>query len=169
MAARARKSLDQQLIGRGNDRALALHVDPFTHLLGQLRLQSWIVDHAAHARGQKRRERKLAAIVGGNFRGLLAARADDERVVFTQADKSQDLTGEQEGVARRQALDEIFLDLPKPPARNSAALKQAYVQHFAFDDCADIHAMGLGGSRVAGAPEFGFLILHDAAIAVIDA
>ena len=70
----------------------------------------------------------------------------------------QDFAGEHEGVARRQRLDEIFLDLAEqPPAARhdragGARAHQPHLQHVGFDDGADIHAVALRDARMGDAP-----------------
>ncbi len=46
-------------------------------------------------------------------------------------------------------------------------MRQPHVEHFGFDDGADIHAMLLRNRGIACAPEIGVRVLHDAAIAVV--
>ena len=43
-------------------------------------------------------------------------RAHHQRIGLVHADQAQHFAGKQKGVARREPFDEIFLDLPEPPA-----------------------------------------------------
>ena len=69
----------------------------------------------------------------------------------------QDFAGEHEGVARRQHLDEIFLDFAEQPAAARDHLRRArahqpHLQHVGLDDGADIHAVALRDHRMRDAP-----------------
>ena len=114
----------------------------------------------AHALGEVRGERKLAARVGGD-RGIGIAGARDERLGLLQALEAQHLAGEDEGVAERQLLDEVLLVISpstRPPASGRAcrlggtrAADQADLDHRRLDDGADVHAILLGEARSATA------------------
>ena len=92
-----------------------LDLEPFAHLFGQARASVRLGQHGAHAGGEISRERKFAAFIGRYFRiGRVGARDID--LVLDQRLVSEDFAGEHEGVAGRQRLDEIFLDLAEQPA-----------------------------------------------------
>ncbi len=109
------KRLDQQIVSARQDRARALLLQPVAHLFGQMLPACRARQHRAHAFGEIGRERKLAAHVGGNFRRI-ALRAPNQRLVLGNALQGQYLAAEQERVAGRQRLDEIFLDLAEHAA-----------------------------------------------------
>ena len=90
------------------------------HLVRQRAPRSRSASIAAHAVGEIGRERKLAALIGRHL-GILGRRARDVDLVLDQRLVFQDLAGEHEGVARRQRLDEIFLDLAEHPARRAGS------------------------------------------------
>ena len=66
--------------------------------------------HEPHAVGQIGRERELAACIGRHL-GVGRVGAGDDGVHLAQALEAQHLAGEDERVARRELLDEVFLDL----------------------------------------------------------
>ena len=86
---------------------------------GSARQCAAVGEDRAHAGGEIGRERELAALVGRHLR-IGGGRARDIGLVLDQRLVFQDFAGEDEGVARRQRLDEIFLDLAEQPpaARN---------------------------------------------------
>ncbi len=122
-------------------------------------------EHGAHALGQMRRERELAAFVGGDGRvGIVCA--GDEGVGVLQPLEAQHLAGEDEGVAGPELLDEVFLELAQHAAADQrarrarllpgrAAPDQAHLDHRRLDDGAGVHAVLLGEARMgrgAGVP-----------------
>ena len=104
---------------------------------------------------------------------VLRRRARDIDLVLDQRLVAQDLAGEHEGVARRQRLDEIFLDLAEQAAaaRRSTGLERArahqpHLEHVGLDDGADIHAVALRDLRIGDAPA-AVLVLPDLGEALI--
>ncbi len=77
-----------------------------------------IGQHAAHLVGEIGRERELAAGIDRHL-GVEPGAVGDEALVLADALEAQHLAGEQEGVAGRQRLEEILLDLAehRPAAR----------------------------------------------------
>ena len=72
--------------------------------------------------------------------------------------EAQDEAGEEEGVARRQRLDEIFLDAAEhtaaaPGKAGAAIARDADVEERRLDDGADVEAILLGDARVGDAPK----------------
>src|SRR5690606_6026324 len=95
-----------------------LHLDPVAHLPRQRLLALRIVQHVPDTVGEEGRERKLSPCIGWNFRVLLIARPNHQRIRSLYADEPQDFAGEEERIAGRQAFDKIFLDLPETAARD---------------------------------------------------
>ncbi len=152
----ARERLDQQVAPARQQRAPLLDFQPFAHLVGQRAPLGVIGKDVAHAVGQIRRQRELAALIGGHFR-IFRGRARDIGLILDERFVSQHLAGEHEGVARRQRLDEILLDLSKqPPAAwqglGGARAHEPHLDHVGLDDGADIHAVALGNHGVGDAP-----------------
>ena len=85
---------------------------------------------------------------------VLAAR--DIGRVFVDALETQHIAGEDEGVAGRKLLDEIFLELAEhaPAAAGRPAFGlQADIDHRVFDDDADIEAVLLRDLGMGDAPQ----------------
>ena len=74
----------------------------------------------AHALGEMRGERELAAGVGGDG-GVGIAGAGDEGVGVLQALEAEHLTGESEGVSCFQLLDEGFFQFTQHAAAHQRA------------------------------------------------
>jgi hypothetical protein len=75
-------------------------------------LRSCTSNHATHPLSQKCRQRKLAAIVAWDGR-VRIKRLRHQRFSVRHAFEPQHLAGKQEGVTRRQHLEEILLHLAK--------------------------------------------------------
>ncbi len=116
-----------------------------------------IGDEIAHARGEVSRKRELAAFISGDFRVFVRG-ARDIDLVLNQRFVAQDFPREDEGIAERQCLDEIFLHLAEQPpaARNGgfapARTHQPHLQHIGLNDGADVHAVALCDTRMRDAP-----------------
>ena len=119
VAVAARERLDQHLVAPGNDRALALQLEPVGDGRRQPAPRVIVGQHGAHALGEMRRQRELAAVVAGDD-GVARAGAGDERLVLAHAFEAQHLAGEHEGVAGAQLLDEVFVDLAHDARRRSS-------------------------------------------------
>ena len=132
--AAARESLDQQAVACRQGRADALDAQPFAHLGRQLGMPRRILQDAAHPVGQEGRERQAAAAIGRHL-GIAAGRRRALRHQLLDALEAQHAAGEDEGVARHQALDEGLLDL----AQDRPA-PQLHLDQRQLDDGADIHA-----------------------------
>ena len=108
--AAARKGLDHHLARRRHARDIGLQRQPLAHLVGQLLPRAAVGEQQAHALGEIGRERKLAAAIGRHL-GVGVVGARDVDLVLDQRLVAHDLAAEHEGVADRQPLDEILLDL----------------------------------------------------------
>ena len=95
--------------------------------------------------------------------GVRGIGAGDQRLVLDNALQSQNFAAEEKRVARRQHLDEIFLDLAKhaPAAAQRAGIgggaaraagHEAHFQHIRLDDRADIEPVGLRDAPIGDAP-----------------
>ncbi len=115
VAVAARERLDQHLVAPGNDRALLLLRQPIGDRRRQPAPRVIVGEHGAHARGEMRRQRKLAAVVARDH-GIAGAGAGDERLGLAHALEAQHLAGEHERVAGAKLLDEIFVDLAQDAA-----------------------------------------------------
>ena len=120
MPLSARKGLHQHFVGGGKLGTLGLDAQPFAHGIGQRAPLLRVGDHAAHALGEMRRERELAAGVGGDG-GVGIAGAGDEGVGVLQALEAEHLAGESERVARFELLDEGFFQLAQHAAAHQRA------------------------------------------------
>ena len=98
VAVAAREGLDQHLVATGNDRALALQLEPVGDGWRQAAPGVIVGQHGAHALGEMRRQRELAAVVAGDD-GIARRGAGDERFVLAHPFKAQHLAGQNEGVA----------------------------------------------------------------------
>ena len=112
---RAGRSRPADRAAPGTQRAPLLDVQPFAHLVGQVAPLLRLGQDAAHAVGEIGRERELAALIGRHL-GIVGVGARDVDLVLDQRLVFQDFAGEHEGVARRQRLDEILLDLAEHAA-----------------------------------------------------
>ena len=143
-AVAARKGLDQQFAARRQHRLLLLDAQPVGHLLGKRLPAAGVGEHAAHLVGEIGRQRKLAAGIDRHL-GIDARRVGDEALALADALEAQHLAGEEKGVAGRQRLQEILLDLAqqRPAARRRAAAGAhvAHVEHRGFHDGADVEAI----------------------------
>ena len=133
LAPRGNPSISRRLLGR-QGRADALDAQPFAHLGRQLGMPRRVLQDAAHPLGQEGRERQAAAAIGRHL-GIAAGRGRALGDQFLDALEAQHAAGEDEGVARHQALDEGLLDL----AQDGAA-PQLHLDQRQLDDGADIHA-----------------------------
>ena len=157
VAAAAREGFDQHLVAAGNDRALLLQLEPIGDGRRQPAPCVVVGEHGAHALGEVRRQRELAAVVAGDD-GIARGGAGDEGFVLAHAFKAQHLAGEHEGVARAQLLDEVFVDLAHDaPAGHrlarggGAAADEAHLDQRRGDDGAGVHAIGLHEARMCDA------------------
>ena len=126
-------------------------------LIGQLRPALVVGEQRADAIGEERRDRELAAGIDRNLRRVVGG-AGGDHLVLVDALEAEDQPGEEERVARRQRLDEAFLDLAEdaacPPGEARAAVaRDADVEERRLDDGADVQAVLLGDARVGDAPE----------------
>ena len=112
-------------------------------------------EQLAHALGEIRRKRELAAVIGRHL-GLGGVRAGDDGIDLAQALEAQHLAGEHEGVAWRELLDEIFLDLAEHAAGGAATVsalrpREPHAEHRRLDDGADIEPVLLGDAGMGEA------------------
>ena len=63
----AREGLDQDLVGAGHDRDLALNAQPVRDLIRKPRPMAPVGKQPPHALGEIGRERELAAVIGGHL------------------------------------------------------------------------------------------------------
>ena len=161
VALPAREGLDQDLVGTGHDRECRLQPEPVRDLVGEARPGGGLGQQMAHAVGEIGREREFAAVIGRHL-GLGRMRARDDGVGLAQALEAQHLAGEDEGVAGRELLDEIFLDLAEHAAAHEHARRleraafqprEPHAQHRRFDDGADIEPVLLRDARMRDAPK----------------
>src|SRR3546814_8373744 len=82
-------------------------------------------------------ERQAPAGVGGHLR-VAASGAAHHHVVLPQPLEGEELAGEDEAVARQQAIDEILFHFAQ-----KAAVPQTHLQHRRLHDGADIEAIAL--------------------------
>ena len=154
MPLAAREGLDQHLARAGDLGALGLDASHSHTGSGSVRHWRGSAIMRAHALGEMRGERELAALVGGDRRVGIAG-AGDEGVGVLQPLEAQHLAGEDEGVAGPQLLDEILLELAEHAAAHERARRarllpghatphQADLDHGRLDDGAGIHAVLLG-------------------------
>src|SRR5262249_15025998 len=112
----AREGLDQQLPRQRYERPPLLNFQPLPDLRRQWPPFPGVGNDLSDAIGQVGGERKFPALVGRHF-GVFRSRSRDIDLVLDQRLVAQNLSGEDEGVAGSEHLDEIFLDLAqKPPA-----------------------------------------------------
>ena len=157
VAVAARERLDQHLVAPGNDGALLLQLQPIGDRRRQPAPRVIVGEHGAHALGEMRRQRELAAVVAGDD-GIAGAGAGDERLVLAHALEAQHLAGQHEGVAGAQLLDEILVDLAHDAAAGhrlarsgGAAADEAHLDQRRGDDGAGVHAIGLDEARMRNA------------------
>src|SRR5439155_11761330 len=114
-------------------------------LPGQLVPLALVGKHRADARGKVGGERELAADIGRDLRrGVRRARGD--RLVFADPLEAEHEAGEKEGVADRERLDEVLLDLAEDtaaaPGEGVAAIAgDADVEVRRLDDRAGVQAI----------------------------
>ena len=102
MPVAAREGLDQHLARLGNAERSAWMPQPLATGLGQRAHLPGVGQHASHALGEMRGERKLAALIGGDHR-LGVAGARHEGLGVLQALEAQHLAGKRKRVAERSA------------------------------------------------------------------
>ena len=114
-------------------------------------------EHGAHALGEMRRQRELAAVVAGDD-GIARGGAGNEGFVLAHPLEAQHLAGEHEGIAGAQLLDEVFVDLAHDASAGQrlarsgdAAPDEAHLDHRRGDDGAGVHAVGLHEARMRDA------------------
>ena len=112
IALAARKGLDQEVACGRQHGEMLLQLQPFADLRRQGFPGTRIGQHLPHALRQPGGERKLAAGIGGHFRRVRAC-PRHQSLVLDDALQGEDFAAEEKGVARRQRLEEIFLDLAK--------------------------------------------------------
>src|SRR5690606_18319792 len=99
------------LVPARQQRPLLLYAQPVGYLLRQRAPARPVGKHGPHFACQIGGKRKLAASVGGHHR-VLSSGGGHIRLVLPDAFETQRAPGEEEGVARRESLEEIFLHLP---------------------------------------------------------
>src|SRR5690606_26550735 len=104
-----------------------------------------------------RGQRELPTGIARNFR-LIVPGARDEYVRLPQPFETDDFAAEHERIADLQLGDEHLVDLAEhapageprsmPWRRSTFATDEPHLQHRRIDDCAGIHAVLLGDTRV---------------------
>ena len=115
-----------------------------------------------------RREREFPACVGGNH-GVAPGGTRGDDAILDDALEFQDFAREDERIAGREPLREIFLDLTQQaPGAQHTALRAAemHLEHRRFHDRADVHPVGLCHPRV-GDPKPPVLVLFDLGKALV--
>ena len=110
MPRAARKGLDQQGAGIGDDRARRLHLQPFLHIGRQDAPVVAVLDHGPHPVCQRGRHGKFVAAPGRDLR-VLVDRLGDQGIHAVDALEGPDLAGEDEGVTRRHLFKIVLFDL----------------------------------------------------------
>jgi hypothetical protein len=139
-----------------NERSSFLDLQPTLDLIRQRSPFVPIGDDLSYAVGEIGRKGKFSTLVGWHL-GLLRSGARNIDLVFDQRLVSEDLAGENEGVAGHQRLDEMFLDCAQnpPAARNhlrGTRAHEPHLEHIGLDDGADIHAIALRNHGMGHAP-----------------
>ena len=162
----ARKGLQQQVVGRRDQRVVALDFQPLSDI-GRQHLPVLLVVHQlADPPRQEGRERELRPAPGRHFRIAIGCGAD-QHLRAGDADQRPDLACEHEGVSGVEHLEHALLDLSDlAAAAPRLAHGDAHREHSGRDDGADVQAVALGGLGVAHAPQT-VLAHHDPAEPVI--
>ena len=157
MPVAARKGLDQQGAGIGDDRARRLHLQPFLHIRRQDAPVVAVLDHGPHPVRQRGRHGKFVAAPGRDL-GVLVDRLGDQGVHAVDALEGPDLTGEDEGVAGRHLFEIVLLGLtdlaPAGQLFRSAPAPggDTHIQRRRRHDRPDIHPVALGRLGVPDGP-----------------
>ena len=149
VAAFVGECFDEQLIGLGEDRALALDFEPFADVGGEALPVVGTREEFADPLGEVGRHRHALPAVGDEPRRF--GRGVDDDVAVLEPFDLEAQSGEENMIADRERRSKPFLDL----AEHSAVL-EAHIHHRIVDDDSGVEAVldrdcGGGDSPAAGA------------------